>query len=579
MLRTTGLLILTCAAASTVLSGCTRSSDPVPSSTQNSSTTRGGSAETEGEKCRKRLAAAIRRVAPETLSFQARPERAINGLNAWISSCEGDALNSLEIGQTTAQLVNDNPRTTAGRFTANDANYIRDCILLRDLSNSIWQRVDATEDGTGKDQARVIALFDRLVRNISLTAADEQRVPLGLFDVMLTGRGSVQDRAWAFVEALRQQHIHAAFVLRTAADPAADGASLDTATTLIAVMLEDGVLIFDPQIGILLTAPSEALTPLPFQQLKTHERWQQTEVLIVAQHSTFAPRMLVLQNELAAEDAAVFFEELAGGTSEITPLMDLAQQLGGEQWEGRKVRLWQYPEEQSVAAASLSEEQTTQFQQLMRPYDAPFEREIMEGESFEELTTVPEELSDQERTALMQQRLMNEFMKMVQSATSEEKYGKPSKRLLKTRIRQIRGFIDTGVIQQLQQIRIASMEDQIVVRVPLVLQQQQGLPPTYNVPLPDLILEVNRSSTGDAMYWTAMCQMDQGEVGAAILTLKNYRRQYPDGKWKFPSLMNEAICLQVQNRDEASLEVLKSADVEANPERGRVQHLLQQWQS
>lgn len=579
MLRTTGFLILTCAAASAVLSGCTRSSDPVTSSTQNSSTTRGGSAETEGEKCRKRLAAAIRRVAPETLSFQARPERAINGLNAWISSCEADALNSLEIGQTTAQLVNDNPRTTAGRFTANDANYIRDCILLRDLSNSIWQRVDATEHGTGKDQARVIALFDWLVRNISLTAADEQRVPLGLFDVMLTGRGSVQDRAWAFVESLRQQHIHAAFVLRTAADPAADGGSLDTASTLVAVTLEDGVLVFDPQIGILLTAPSDALTPLPFQQLTTHERWQQTEVLIVAQHSTFAPRMLVLQNELAAEDAAVIFEELAGGTSEITPLMDLANQLGGEQWEGRNVRLWQYPEEQSVAAASLSEEQTTQFQQLMRPYDAPFEREIMEGESFEELTTVPEELSDQERTALMQQRLMNEFMKMVQSATSEEKYGKPSKRLLKTRIRQIRGFIDTGVIQQLQQIRIASMEDQIVVRVPLVLQQQQGLPPTYNVPLPDLILEVNRSSTGDAMYWTAMCQMDQGEVGAAILTLKNYRRQYPDGKWKFPSLMNEAICLQVQNRDEASLEVLKSADVEANPERGRVQHLLQQWQS
>lgn len=563
-----------------LVSGCNRSAPPPAGTSSESRARQASTAETEGEKCRKRLAAAIRRVTPETLSFQARPERAINGLNAWISSCEADQLNALNIGDATRELVGDNPRTTAGRFTANDASYIRDCILLRDLTNSIWERVPSgdADQGVGKDRDRVVAVFDWLVRNVSLLPADEDRVPLGLFDVLLTGRGSVADRAWIFVEALRQQHIHSAFVLRSPADAAEEGRSLDTASLLVAVRLEDGTLIFDPQTGILLRADADSRPAISLARLQQHERWQQADVLIVAQHSTFAPRMLVLQNELAAEDAAVFYEELAGGTSEITPLMDLATQLAGEAWSPDQVQIWDYPERRSVAAASLSEEQTTRYQQLMRPYDAPFEREIMEGESFEELTTVPEELSEEERNAYMQQRLMNEFVKMIQSATSEEKYGKPSRRLLKTRIRQIRGSIDTGVIQQLQQIRIASMQDRIIVRVPQIVQQNQGLPPTYAVPLPGLILEVNRSSTGNAMYWTAMCQMDQGEVGAAILTLQNYRRQYPDGKWKYPSFMNEAISLQVQGRTDTALEVLAKANVDENPERRRVQYLLQQWQ-
>ena len=135
----------------------------------------GAATETQGEKCRKKLTAAIRRVDPESLSFQANPERAINGLNAWLASCARDELAGIEPGEATLSLVGDNPRTTARRFTANDSTYIRDCLLLKDLTTAIWSRIPAVDDegsAAGKDVRRVEGLFTWLCRNISILSAD-----------------------------------------------------------------------------------------------------------------------------------------------------------------------------------------------------------------------------------------------------------------------------------------------------------------------------------------------------------------------------------------------------------------------
>ena len=98
------------------------------------------------------------------------------------------------------------------------------------------------------------------------------------------------------------------------------------------------------------------------------------------------------------------------------------------------------------------------------------------------------------------------------------------------------------------------------------------------IDFPKIIREVNLSSTGDSLYWTAMCQIDRKEFGAAIITLMNYRRQYPDGKWKYPSMMNQAVALLGQKRTEDAKTILAEADVEQNPERWAVRRMLQQLQ-
>ena len=548
-----------------LVAGCNNSTAPTPGK----SPAQPKNVETEGEKCRDRLAAAIRRVHPETLSLQDKPERAINGLNAWIATCASEKMDELKVGDATLKLVDSNPRTTAGRFTANDAAYIRDCIMLRDLSNAIWERVDADDSAIGKDASRVNWLFDWLVRNVSLINADEKRVAMGLFDALLTGRGSSEDRAWIFVEALRQQHIHSAFLTFTDSEPAEDGGSLETANWLVVVNLEEGSAVFDMVSGTKVTTSGE---DVGIEQLLAHERWKECVPKIVAQHATFSPRMYVLQNQLASADAAVLFEELAGGVSEITPLTDLIAEAGNETWTASQVVVWDYPEDRTIAAASHTEAETTAYQKVMQSFDAPFERDVISGENFEELTTVPEELSKAQRKAFVESRLMEEFTRMTQS--SEDMFGKPSKRLLKARIRQISGTLDKTVIQQLQQIRIASMEEKILVAVPEAVQRAQGLPPIYAVPLPELIREVNQSSTGDALYWTAMCQIDRGEVGAAMITLQNYRRQYPNGRWHFPSMLNQAVALIVQERFDEATELLTTANVPENPEHRRAAAML-----
>lgn len=541
--------------------------------------------ETEGEKCRNKLAGAIRRVGPEALSVQANPERSINGLNAWIASCAADEMSALEISDATLKMVDSNPRVTAGRFTANDAWYIRDSLLLRDLTSAVWERTDSDDkQAAGKDALRVIRLFQWLVRNVSLLPDGADRVPLGPFDVLLTGRGTPQDRAWIFVEALRQQYIHSAFIVSTEAEPEEDGDLLTTAEWLVVVQLEDGSMLFDPTVGVAVPSGEKlnlkAPAPASVAALAEHPRWKSVSVRLVAQLATFAPRMLVLQNQLEAEDSAVLYEELTGGISDTTPLIDLAVSAGDGLWTAKDVSIWAYPEEQVVAAASLSEGQLLAYTNLLRPFDAPFERAIQSSRNLEDIPAVPRNLSDEERKQMVEERIMKAYEVFSADQSSENMFGTPSRRLLKARISQIMGHTDTSVIQQLQQIRITSMQDSFQIAVPEAVREQvPGMPKIMTIPFPPLVREVNQSSTGDSLYWTAMCQMDRGEVGASITTLANYRRQYPDGKWKYPSMVSHAEALLQQERTEDAIAMLQQANQDDNPEKQRVALMLDALQA
>ncbi|MCP4787945.1 MAG: hypothetical protein GY903_30405 [Fuerstiella sp.] len=533
--------------------------------------------ETDAEKCRKRLSAAIRRFEPESFSLQSNPERTVNGLNSWIKSCGADEMRGMKLDDSALQMLDANAQrlASAGIYTASDAAYIRDCWVLRELTRSIVERTDAAGvSDTDRTEAHVVAIFDWIVRNISLQPLDQERVPLGLFDVLLTGHGSAEDRAWVFAEALRQQQIDAV-VVTTDSEPT-DGGRLDSAQWIMAVILEDSGLLFDVISGLPVTdgEADDLQNPKPagLLTLKGHQRWKDSSVLLVAQAAVFAPRMLLLQKQLAASDAAVLYEELTGGVSEIRPLVDRIVAASGDVWSNDSVAVWDYPEQRTIASLSLSEAQQQQYFRLMRPFNAPFERTEYTAESTEEMTTVPEALPPEERRRLVQERLMKDFSRMMES--SEDMFGKPSRRLLKGRIQQIMGGIDIGVIQQLQQIRIASMRDSLRVRVPDEVQKEYGFPAVVAFPFPELIREVNQSSMGDAMYWTAMCQFDRREVGAAITTLVNYRRQYPEDRWRFPSLANQALALLVQERHEDARRILESADVEENPERVRIKAIL-----
>ena len=92
--------------------------------------------------------------------------------------------------------------------------------------------------------------------------------------------------------------------------------------------------------------------------------------------------------------------------------------------------------------------------------------------------------------------------------------------------------------------------------------------------LPDSILSVQKSAVGDTLYWTAMSQVSRGDAGTAAQTLRNYRRQYPDEKMKYPSLLLEAELLLELGDAAGAAAILKESVVEDNPELARQAWLL-----
>ncbi len=527
--------------------------------------------ESAADECLSKLNSAIGRMQPETMATQTRKESIAGGLNSWMSACVPEEDRRLSLSEANAALLTVSVQRAASqsRFTESDVNYIRDCLLLGQLTESLWEQSDEQSGGqVSSDLGRVQLLFQHVIRNVSPLKVNETRLPLGLYEVMLTGRGSVDERIWMLAEALRQRQIDTVLLkASTPGDPMATRI-VDAADLLLLVILGEKALLFDPVRGTAVPKDEETsivvLDPAEVTLIAETERWKSATPFIVANPSAFAPRMFLLQQRMEAQDAVTMYEELAGGTSEIHPLVQRLSAVLGSIWPAAAFKVWDLPEQQIAAAAALNEQQQEEYTLLMRPLDSPFEREsISVGDALDDPAVNQEELSDEQR---LQRRIMalEERWSRV-SASSDELFGKPSKRLLLKRVSQISGSRDVEMIQDLQQIRQASMQTMIEVEVPVDGKRVSRTA----IPLPDMIQYVQQSALGDTLYWTSMLQLSRNDVGAAISTLRNYRLQYPDGSNVFPSMMNEADVLIAHGNTADAIAVLKLADVEQNPEQVR----------
>jgi hypothetical protein len=275
--------------------------------------------------------------------------------------------------------------------------------------------------------------------------------------------------------------------------------------------------------------------------------------------------MMVLQERLEASDSAVLYEEVAGGTSEIRPLKQRVADVVGAVWPAEALKLWGVPEQRVVAAGTLTEEQKHEFSRLLRPLDSPFERDSFSVGNLAADPGVDEsKLSDEE---LIQAKLAA-LEKLIDR--SDSLFGKASRRLLLARLSQVMGNFDLGMIQDLQQIRIACLQERVELNVPIDGKRSMVIP----FVLPKSILEVQQNAIGDALYWTAMSQMSRSEWSAAVATLRTYRRQFPKEKSLHASLLNEAEALIRMDDLPSAAAVLKEADVDENPDRISVQWLL-----
>ncbi|HWA99283.1 MAG TPA: hypothetical protein VG713_12355, partial [Pirellulales bacterium] len=116
------------------------------------------------------------------------------------------------------------------------------------LQQAVWLR-DAARSAVGRETeplARARLLFDWTVRQIELTLASDDTLPRLPWQIVLSGRGSADERAWVFSLLARQQGLD---VVLLTAD--ADAGRQDEPTGVLAALVYDGELwLFDPQLGL-----------------------------------------------------------------------------------------------------------------------------------------------------------------------------------------------------------------------------------------------------------------------------------------------------------------------------------------
>jgi hypothetical protein len=519
--------------------------------------------------CRDRLRAAVLRFSPIPFSTQTRPEDVVNSINSWIVECAREQAASLKISDANAALLSDDMLRTAGapRFSRNDVEYLRDCLMFRGLSGAAWTMTQPDSVESATDASRVTDLFRTIIRSLALSPAAQETLPTGVYESLLSGTGSVDDRIWAFAEALRQRQIDC--VLLQAADEGDATADPVTGSTrLICVVVGESTLLFDPELGTPVPAMEDTsavvTTPASLAVLRGHSRWEQAEIQIVAHPSAFAPRMLVLQERLEASDAAVLYEELAGGTSEIRPLLERLRDAVTAPWSTDKISIWAVPEQRITAAATRTESQDQAYADRMLSMQSPFERERIDISRYINDPSIdPSQLSD-EQLGELQNEALNEMLQ-----NSDTLYGKPSGRLLKARVSQISGNFELGMIQELQQIHLLCSRKEIEL-----IFQQSGQKLVGRLPLPEKILSVQLSALGDTLFWTALTQVFRGDAGTAIQTMRNYRRRYPDEKMVLASMLIEAeLLISLGNADQAAT-LLNGIDSVGAAEQRRIDWML-----
>ena len=529
------------------------------------------------DSCRARLDTATRRLNPSSLSAITRLKAAVGALNAWLVDCAADDLREVQASEANLAFLDVTAQRAvlSPRFTARDAACVRDSLIASRLSQSIVTRTSGHDAETDTD--RIIRIFRWVGINIALESAAETGVVKGFLDTLLTGRGSVRSRVWVLAVLLRQLQRDAVILLP--ADSA--GEPEDASEFLISVCLDDRMLLFDPHAWLPVPDANDNSVrvnrPAGAEFLEADERWNSPQILIVAETSNVCPRMLLLQEQLPAESSAILYEELAGGTSEDRPLTERVTAAAVGVFMEENIRWWGWPDQQATAAIARDEQQRRKYDALVKPFEAPFEREPLElGQDFNRALT--EDLTQAQREHLWGQRMQMEYDRIQQLVTNDnldKLFGRPSGRLLKTRLAQVKGGRDRTIIQQLQKIQNACLDDAIRFAVP------KRVDPTgeRSIRIPDAILTVNRQATGSSLYWIAICQMDRSKPGTAITGFQSYRRQNPDGAWFYSSLMNQAISELEQGRRKTAAETLMKADHESNPDRRQAAILLQRLQA
>ena len=331
------------------------------------STTTAG-AEWNSARCDRLLTDAYRSLSPERFGVTSSEDATLRDLNQWVDKCGAKSKDEAWNWNDVEKLLPADSRAAidSGRFLRRDAFHIRMCRLGREIVLRLVPK-------NLSDAERAEILFNYVMRQVELrpTVGDAPPPPFTPFDCLVYGEGTAAERAWVFVELLRQVPIDAVVFLSDEAG--------GEKHPLVGVLTPDrGCLLYDCTLGlsipaslkddpaILFSKPAnwkEAVASDElFRQLDvgmqphpwTAERLKGATINLVGTASWWSRRMANLQFQL---------QPIAGnGLTLSAPLVDVAKDQPGylarvrsfsdSAFDREKIRIWGLPDEHIHAAES-----------------------------------------------------------------------------------------------------------------------------------------------------------------------------------------------------------------------------------
>jgi hypothetical protein len=208
------------------------------------------------------------------------------------------------------------------QFDRPDARHLESCFLRRDT-------VKHATAGIRDDMERVQALFDWVVRNVQVVAAkDAPSIPLSASVTLILGRGTEEERAWVFVELLRQLEIESVMLAHLEKGDTPN--KVKVVPLMPAVLLDGSLYLFDTTLGVPVPGPDgegvatlkqvqaspELLSQLDLDADHPYrfrpEHFKNIVVLLESTPDYWSPRMRFLQERLSGENRVILWSDFSG---------------------------------------------------------------------------------------------------------------------------------------------------------------------------------------------------------------------------------------------------------------------------
>jgi hypothetical protein len=254
--------------------------------------------------------------------------------------------------------------------------------------------------------------------------------------------------------------------------------------------------------------------------------------------------MQALQREFVGDRAMVIADPLQDAGNDSAGLWSRVVKAGGEWWTAADVRLWEHPETRLAAHVNLSRDQQDSLIGLMRPFGAY--KNVMIDQRTGQPVLV-EKVAVEDPTA--DKDLHPGVHINIRITVGEQ---------MRARVAQMEG----DFAQAIQVYTNVRSESKVVLKA--------RPDPSNRV--------MHAKAIDDAMFWTGLCQLEQGEFKSAVNTLQRYRKQPESEKWARESRYLLALSYAGAGDTAAAIVELEPVAPD-DPEYLGYRWLIRQWQA